>query len=123
MEEKKTYNMSTSVKGDILYVDVTGDIRNQDMHKVMIEEIIDIDKSTQQKKQLVDITKLKGRFEIFELYNLVRHPERPIKTVALIDIPENASNASFHETTAFNAGFPLKWFTDIDKAKAWLESR
>jgi hypothetical protein len=43
--------------------------------------------------------------------------------IALVDIPENAAIESFHETTAINGGLSLKWFTDIDAARAWLKSK
>jgi hypothetical protein len=41
--------------------------------------------------------------------------------VALVDTPEYAQTAKFHETTAFNAGLLCKWFINIDEARGWLK--
>jgi hypothetical protein len=41
----------------------------------------------------------------------------------VVDIPENSDYQSFHENTAVNAGMKLKFFTDIDAARAWLKSK
>jgi hypothetical protein len=124
MVKKKTYNITTSEKKDVLEIVVTGDNAQPLTHETMIKEIIEIDKLTNLKKQLVDIRKLKGRFTVSEIFNLVRNypSTRPVITVALVDTPENAEIASFHEDTAFNAGIPLKWFTDIEEARKWLNA-
>ena len=42
---------------------------------------------------------------------------------ALVDLKENEDWESFNETTAANVGVSIKWFTDIDAARAWLKSR
>jgi len=125
MKKRETYNFSKNISDDILEITVTGDNTLPDTHAMMIKEIIDIDKSTNLRKQLVDIRELKGRFGITNIYNLVRDypPERPRMMIALVDIPEYAETASFHETTAYNAGLTLKWFTDINEARAWLKGK
>jgi hypothetical protein len=43
--------------------------------------------------------------------------------IALVDIPEYAQTASFHETTASHTGLRFKLFADIDAAKAWLKGK
>ena len=123
MNNKPTYNIIASVSADILEIVVTGDIAEPDTHKIMMQEIIDVEKSTNVKKQLLDIRKLNGRLGTIELYNFVRNypPDRPRMKVALVDNPEHAQTASFHETTALNAGLLCKWFIDIDEARVWLK--
>jgi hypothetical protein len=125
MDNKPIYRILTSVKEGILEIVLTGEIAKPDTHKIMMNEIIDLEKSANVKKQLVDIRRLKGRLGTIEIYNFVRDypPNRPRMKVALVDIPEHAETASFHETTACNAGLTFKWFTDIDEAKMWLKSK
>jgi hypothetical protein len=126
MEKKeKQYSISSFVKDGILEVVVTGDISTPFARKAMMNEIIDMEKSANVEQQLVDVRSLRGRLAIFEVYGLVRdYPEdRPKMIVALVDTPENAESASFHETTASNAGVVFKWFTDTDEARNWLKNR
>ena len=46
-----------------------------------------------------------------------------ILPAAVVDRSENWDYKSFYETTATNAGQSMKWFTDIESARAWLKSR
>lgn len=125
MGKEKQYSISSFVKDGILEIVVTGEHSTPSARKAMMNEIIDMEKSANVAKQLVDIRKLKGRLTAFEVYDLVRdYPEdRPKMIVALVDTPENAEKASFHETTASNAGLVFRWFTDIDEARNWLKNK
>jgi hypothetical protein len=125
MGKEKQYSISSFVKDGILKVVVTGEHSTSAARKAMMNEIIDIEKSANVKKQLVDLRNLKGRLSALEVYSLVRdYPEdRPRMIVALVDTPENAESASFHETTASNAGVVFKWFTDINEARNWLKNK
>jgi hypothetical protein len=125
MNNQPTYNITASVNGDILEIVATGDIAEPDTRKIMMREIIDVEKSTNVKKQLLDVRQLNGRLGTVEIYNYVRDypPDRPRMKVALVDTSEYAQIASFHETTAVNAGLSCKWFTDINEARMWLKSK
>jgi hypothetical protein len=123
MKKKPTYNLSTSLNDDIVEIVITGELEKKDLQK-FVNEISAILKSMNANKFLADIRELKGRYSYVEAYSYVRNypPHFRIKT-AVVDIPENADFEDFHETTANNAGLPLKWFTDIDKARAWLKGK
>jgi hypothetical protein len=123
MDNKPIYRILTSVKEGILEIVLKGEIAKPDTREIMMQEIIDVEKSTNVKKQLLDMRKIKGRLGTVELYNFVRDypPDRPRMKIALVDTPEYAQTASFHETTAFNAGLQCKWFTDINEARVWLK--
>jgi hypothetical protein len=125
MEKKPTYNVKVSIEDDILELAWTGDITELGTHETMMKEIIAIERSTNVKNKLVDIRNLKGRLGTVELYEFVRNypSDRPRLRTAIVDNQECAQTASFHETTAINAGLPLKWFTDIDEARAWIKSK
>ena len=124
MQQQSVYDITALVYDDILEIIVTGDITDSDTRKRLMQEIIYVEKSTNTKKQLLDVQKLKGRLETLEIYNFVRDypPDRPRMKIALLDTKEHAEAASFHETTALNAGLIFKWFTDINDAKTWLKS-
>jgi len=51
------------------------------------------------------------------------HSDRPTINTAFVDIAENASYNSIHETPSINAGLSFKCFTDIDAARTWLKSK
>ena len=124
MQQQSVYDITVLVYDDILEIIVTGDITDSDTRERLMQEIIYVEKSTNTKKQLLDVQKLKGRLETLEIYNFVRDypPDRPRMKVALVDIPEYARTASFYETTALNAGLIFKWFSDINDATNWLKS-
>ena len=123
--KKSTYNIKSFVHDDIIEIIVTGDIAKPNTREIMMQKIIDVEKNTNVKKQLLDFRKLSGRLGILEIYTFVRdyHPYRHLIRVALIDTLEHAATASFHETTARNAGLSFRWFTDINEARMWLKSK
>ena len=124
METKAEYQISTSVHEGILEIVVTGEVADDAVNKLMNEGIAII-RSMNASALIVDFRALKRHFGYVEAYqNLRRLPDdiRRVNT-ALLDIQENAAFASFFETTARNASIPLKWFTDIDSARAWLKGR
>lgn len=124
MEKTATYQLSTSLKEGIIEVVITGELTSHYTKKLQ-NEVLAVAKSKNTRTLLVDIRTLKGRFGYVETYNRIRMPnpdERPSRTAA-VDVEENTNIRSFHETTAINAGWSMKWFTDIDAARAWLKSR
>jgi hypothetical protein len=122
MEKKADYQISSSVNDGILEIVITGRLADSD-HDKMSNEVIAIIKGVND--VLVDTRFLKGRLGILETYERVRHyPPYMYKThIAMVDIMENADYESFYENTASNAGMKLKWFTDIDAARDWLQSK
>lgn len=122
MEEKVGYQISTSERDGILEVVFTGEVTKNSVEKLAIDGAsIIIGKGS--KNVMVDIRSLKGRLGIMDTYSFVRTPyEKPMVNCAVVDIPENSEYIEFLENTAVNAGLSLKCFTDIDAARAWLES-
>jgi len=74
---------------------------------------------------LCDIRALQGPQEIAAAYFRVRSipTDVQILPLAVVDQPGNWEFKSFYETTAANAGQSLKWFTDVESARAWLKSK
>jgi hypothetical protein len=123
MEKKTEYQLSTSVHEGIVEIVMTGEITANAVKK-LLNEVFAIIRTHNSKTLLVDVRDIKGRFGFVEAYQRVRNYPPDILSVrtAVVDIPENATFQSLHETTALNAGMSLKWFTDIDTARAWLKS-
>ncbi len=122
MENKSGYQITSSVCDTILEVTMTGEITKSGIDQLAAEgAAIIIEKGL--RHVLVDIRTLKGRLGIMDTYSFVRRPfEKPKVKCALVDLPENQDYLNFLETTAINAGLSLKYFFDIDTARAWLKS-
>ena len=123
MENGTDYQLSTSVNEGILEIVITGEV-TEDAVKKLQNEVFVIVKSINSRFLIVDVRALKGRFGFTEAYYPVRSysPDTARVNTAIVDIEENAAYESFHENTAKNVGRSLKWFTDIDAARAWLKS-
>ncbi|MBN1365140.1 MAG: hypothetical protein JW976_10085 [Syntrophaceae bacterium] len=70
---------------------------------------------------MVDSRAVEGRNISFtEIYITAKRQPLGIPKIAtvVVDRLENADILSFLEATALNAGWTLKWFTDIDEARA-----
>lgn len=124
MREKKEYKIASSQKDGILEIVLTGELAEEDIEKLQ-DEIFPIIIKSNVKALLTDVRDIKGRFGYAEAYSRVRsYPsDIPRMYTAIVDIAENTDYENFHETTAINAGFSYKWFTDIEKARDWLKSK
>jgi len=117
------YEIKTSVKDGIAEIAVSGVLKRIYYNK-MQKELDEIVRKVNVNNILLDARSLDGRYGIAETYLRVRNypPHVLEKRFALVDIAENADYASFHENTARNIGMDMKWFTDIEKARAWLKA-
>jgi hypothetical protein len=125
MEKKTGYQILSSVKDGILEIIITGEFTTSDIEKLQYK-VADIIQAQGIKNLLVDARAINGpRIGIVENYTAVRRPfpNIPKVNVAIVDLPENADKGDFLETTAQNAGYSLKFFTDIDVARIWLHSK
>ena len=125
MRKKSEYKISSSVKDGILEIVLTGKLITSAVEELQIK-IADIVIERGINNLLVDARAMGGpRIGTIETYTTVRRPPPSIPrvTVAVVDRQENAKQGAFLETTALNAGHVLKFFTDIDAARAWLKSK
>jgi hypothetical protein len=123
MENERKFQYSMSMKEGITEIAITGEVTYLDVENITNEMRNDAWKLNT-RYALIDLRGLKGRFGIAATYFRVRsYPrDRPRIHTAIVDLAENKDYQSFHENTAFNAGLSLRWFTDIDEARAWLKS-
>ncbi len=124
MEEKTEYHLSTSVGGGIVEIVLTGKVTKTGV-ETLTHEVLGIAKTLKAQYLLVDVRALAGRFGPAEAYYRVRSypPDRPTRHTAVVDIPENAEYQAFHQTTARSVGLSMRWFTTVEAARAWLQSK
>jgi hypothetical protein len=123
MEEKLNYQLSTSVNEGILEIVLTGELTKYDIDMIRAE-IIEIIRNTSTKVILCDVRSARGPQDITEAYYRSRSLPTDIKILpsAIVDRSENWDYKKFYEDTAANAGHSLKWFTDVESARAWLKN-
>lgn len=123
MESEAKYQISSFVNDGILEVTLTGILMTRDVEALQMK-VTDIVEAAEAKALLVDSRNLDGRtVSLTEMYISARRDfmDKPKLATAVVDRIENEDLLSFMETTAFNAGWNFKWFTDIDAARAWLK--
>lgn len=124
MEEKTNYHFSFSLNEGVVEVVITGELTKYSIDTLHAEVIsIVIEKNA--KAVLCDVRDAKGPQDIVEAYFRVRSFPANIKILpsAIVDRQGNWDFKSYYETTAANAGQSVKWFTDIEEARAWIESK
>jgi len=121
MGNKPQYQIVSSVRDEILEIVLTGEesLRNMENMKNDIDQIIIKNNIS---NVLIDCRALDGRLGIAETYERVRNypPDVYRIKMAIVDIPQYAGYQKFHEDTSINAGMTMKWFTEMDAARAWL---
>lgn len=124
MEEKTDYQISTSVNEGIIEIVITGELTKNTINRLHAE-VIAIIRENNAKAVLCDVRSANGPHEIIEAYFRVRSIPQDVKILpsAVVDRPENLDYQSFYETTAANIGQSMKWFTDMESARAWLKNR
>jgi hypothetical protein len=124
MEENTNYKLSTSVNEGIVEIVITGELTKNTVDRLHAE-VITIVRENNGKAVLCDVRSAKGPNEIVEAYLRARSIPQDVKILpsAVVDRSENWDYKSFYETTAANAGQSMKWFIDIESARAWLKSR
>jgi len=124
MKENIGYKLSTSENEGIIEIVITGELTKYTLDELHAEVITFI-RESKAKAVLCDVRFSKGPNEIIEAYFRARSIPADVRILpaAVVDRPEKWDYTSFYETTATNAGQQIKWFTDIESARAWLKSR
>ncbi len=87
-------------------------------------KVVNLVKTFQPKKVLIDIHLIQDRLDLLDLYHLVHtYPQEvPHLKTAIVDSKENKDISDFYETVSENAGYITRYFTDEAAARAWLIS-
>lgn len=124
MEEKINYQLSSSVNEGIFEVVITGEATTKTIDSMQVE-VIKIMKAKNAKALLFDVSAVEGSDRFGAAYFRLRR--LPLKLIrlpsAIVDRPENRRYQKFYETAADNIGHSVKFFSDIEAARAWLKKR
>ena len=122
--KRAKYQISSSVNEGILEIVFTGKVTNDD-YETIKNETISIQKSMNINNELLDVRTLSGRLGLKQTFSIVKNLHSDISSIntAFVDIGENASYNSIHETPAIKAGLSFKCFADINAARDWLKSK
>lgn len=123
MDDNVQYQISSSVNDGIIEIIITGEVTDSTVDDLR-NEVRTIAWTLNAKALLVDVRAVKGRFGVFDAYYGVSSfpSDRPRISTAVVDLPEHEAYQLFLETTAYNQGLRIKWFTNIDDARTWLKN-
>lgn len=103
---------------------VTGKLTKNSMSRLQTE-LITIIKREKAKAMLLDIKAMTDYEDsLAEVYFRVRNTPPDILNLpgAIVSPMNDLAYCSFYETTAANAGQKMKFFADIEAARAWLKN-
>ncbi|HPI94100.1 MAG TPA: STAS/SEC14 domain-containing protein [Deltaproteobacteria bacterium] len=124
MEETADYNFSFSVHEEILEIVFTGEVTKNTVDRLHVE-VMALIQGENPRAVLSDVRALKGHEDAFSaVYYRVRSipPDVQRLPCAVVSPLTNTAYRTFYETTSANAGMLVKWFTEIEAARAWLKS-
>lgn len=114
---------STVFRDEILEITITGQATEIAVRKLE-DELFAAIKSIAPRCVLYDVRGVSGRLGFGDTYFRIRNypKERPRHFTAIVDLEEHCEFQLFFEDAAHNAGMRVKWFTDMEAARAWLKS-
>jgi len=122
MEKKPEYEMVTSINEGILEIILNGEVAVHAVNK-MVHEIYEVLHNVNPEKLLVDLRSINWQPKYTETYFRVRDYPSSFHGIkhAIVDCPERRDHSTFHEYVAARVmGLSVKWFTDIEMARSWL---
>lgn len=107
----------------ILEIVATGEITKNDLDRLR-GEVLALIRKENAKAVLWSGRAMKGPTDIATAYFRARSVPLNVKVIpcAIVEPSQNKEFQSFYEATATNSGQLLKYFTDIEAARAWLKS-
>lgn len=109
----------------IVFVKASGEL-NVESEEELRNDVIEFTRKHNCLKVLIDYKELsKIDMEIFEIYEIPKkyveqELSRDLKIAILFKVDEK-EKFSFYETTAFNRGYKVKLFLELEDAKNWLK--
>ena len=124
MQEKRDYQLSASINEGILEIVIAGKVARETLDSLR-SEIMTIMRETNAQAVLNDVRASTGPHDMVDAFFRTRDLPTHVKVVpaAMVDHPGNPEYKSFYETTAANTGMTVKWFTDMESARAWLKDK
>ncbi len=124
MKEDSDYQLSSTLHEGLLEIVISGNLTGAAV-AALHNQVIALIQTNHARAVLCDVRDAKGPTEFGEAYYRVRRYPRDLfkLPLAIVEPPTHVAYQSFHETTAANAGLSLKWFSDIDEARAWIKMK
>ena len=124
MEENSRHQLLTRMNDGTLEIVITGQLTKKGIDELHAE-VIAIIKEKKPQSLMADIRSAKGPKDVTDAYFRARSIPSDVKILpaAIVGQTEDEEYSSFYEATAANVGQSMKFFTDIETARAWLKSK
>jgi hypothetical protein len=121
MGKGEGYNITTSWAGCVLEMRISGQMTSGNP-EMIASDVFKIAEDNRPARVLIDVTGFQGRQNISDYFrDMKKFPlVHYIVKTAVVDLPENKAMSSFQETAMVNVGFEIRFFTNLEKARAWL---
>jgi hypothetical protein len=116
-------SFTTRAEGDTLFVKASGFDENLDDVKNFSMAVIEATRKNGAQRVLSDEREVEYRIGTFDTYDLGKFLSENVPSplrIATVCNPSFISDATFFEDVVVNRGATLRIFTDVDKAKEWL---
>lgn len=119
-----SFTLDIQKEDDYIHVTASGE-RNFENIKQIVAEIVKAGLKHKQNRAIIDISKLKGRLEMVESYDLAtkvlsQFRGQWLQRAAVVDLPEARERYQFFENVAVNRGYYIRIFNDSHTAEKWL---
>jgi len=120
MEQNTDYQISTSVNEGILAILITGTLSGNNIPKIQKE--VDALRINKGNKVLLDVRAVSEGKTFSDTLYYLRQPESATGKTAILDHPDNEFIKPFFERLSKGSFFTVKWFSDFEAARKWLQS-
>ena len=120
------YKLTSEKIGDVLHVNLTGTRTRESImaiSKVIMKECV----QHGTKKVLADVRAMDGHLKAISSYEIPNSFFPTIKDrsvllkSAVVDLKESEHYFRYFESVVVNGGYTLRFFSDVDEAKKWLQ--
>jgi len=123
--KEKPYQVEYSEDEGIITIMITGTTYGPNGDAIA-QEVTKIEEELKPRLLLIDSRKAVGRADFSTTFGQIKKYHTQYKysasKTAVLELAENESIFSFHETAARSAGLNIRFFTDTGKALEWLKS-
>lgn len=117
------YEITSSMNKDILEITISGQGSKENRSEIVMK-VVDLVRRAEPRCVLIDVRSIRGPLGVIETYDIVdSYPKgTPHIRAAIVDAKEHKRQTNFYETVSVNVGYAIQYFTDMDAARAWLNS-
>lgn len=120
-----SYKHSVENRGDYLYIEVTGENSRETVMNYM-QDVLTAAEKHDCFRVLINERLTGARLEAMDVYNLASEGAMRLlgrfEAIAYVD-EEMGDMGDFVESVAVNRGMPLAFFSNVEDARVWIQSR